>query len=168
MQTAADLKLVLLQILEDIFQDTTTNIQATQQMGVNLSNAVKREGVVIIQNQNVEIFSKMMPLMVKALKICDLIESHKINQIIEVPKVLPPPIEEDADPIDDCCNWLYENKLKWTAMQDLMKARYLEFVIGKFKTKNEAAKWLGVGSTYLCKLSNKKPDERKLIDAGDN
>jgi hypothetical protein len=26
-------------------------------------------------------------------------------------------------------------------------------VIGRFKTKTEAAKWLGVGSTYLCKLS---------------
>jgi hypothetical protein len=165
MQTASDLKLVLLQILEDVFQDNS-NVQATQQMGVQLSNAVKREGVVIIQNQNVEIFSKMMPLMVKALKICDLIESPK-NQIIEVQKVLPPPIDIDIDPIDDCCNWLYENNFKWSAMQDLMKARYLEFVTGKFKTKIEAAKWLGVGSTYLCKLT-KKPNEKDLTDAGNN
>lgn len=154
MQTASDLKLVLLQILEDIFQDNS-NIQATQQMGINLSNAVKKDGIVIIQNQNVEIFSKMMPLMVKALKICDLIDTPKINQVIEIQKVLPPPIKEDVDPIDVCCVWLYENHLKWDAMQDLMKARYLEFIISKFKTKNEAAKWLGVGSTYLCKLSKK-------------
>ena len=34
-----------------------------------------------------------------------------------------------------------------------MKARYLEYVINRFKTKTEAAKWLGVGSTYLSKLS---------------
>jgi hypothetical protein len=164
MQTASDLKLVLLQILEDIFQDNT-NIQATQQMGVQLSNAVKREGVVIIQNQNVEIFSKMMPLMVKALKICDNLERPAI--VLEEVKKLPPPIDIDIDPIDDCCNWLYENNFKWSAMQDLMKARYLEFVTGKFKTKIEAAKWLGVGSTYLCKLT-KKPTERNLTDAGNN
>jgi hypothetical protein len=38
-------------------------------------------------------------------------------------------------------------------MQNLMKPRYLEHVIGCFRTKTEAAKWLGVGSTYLSKLS---------------
>jgi hypothetical protein len=38
-------------------------------------------------------------------------------------------------------------------MQELMKARYLEYVMGQFKTKTDAAKWLGIGSTYLCKLS---------------
>ncbi len=36
---------------------------------------------------------------------------------------------------------------------NMMKARYLEYVISRFKTKTAAAKWLGVGSTYLCKLS---------------
>jgi hypothetical protein len=67
---------------------------------------------------------------------------------------LPPPKDEDdTDPIDACCAWLYENRITWQDMQDLMKARYLEYVIGHFKTKTEAAKWLGVGSTYLCKLS---------------
>jgi len=34
-----------------------------------------------------------------------------------------------------------------------MKVRYLEHVIGRFKTKTEAANWLGVGSTDLNKLS---------------
>lgn len=162
MQTASDLKLVLLQILEDIFQDNS-NIQATQQMGVQLSNAVKREGVVIIQNQNIEIFSKMMPLMVKAIKICDALESRTI--VIEEVKKLPEPIDMNSiDPVGDCCNWLYENRFKWISMQDLMKARYLEFVMDKFKTKIEAAKWLGVGSTYLCKLSKKELPERNPAD----
>jgi hypothetical protein len=34
-------------------------VHATQQMGVNMSNAVKREGVVIIQNQNVEVYARI-------------------------------------------------------------------------------------------------------------
>jgi len=60
----------------------------------------------------------------------------------------------DTDPIGACWSWLYENHINWQDMQDLMKARYLEHVIGRFKTKTEAAKWLGVGSTYRSELSN--------------
>jgi hypothetical protein len=52
---------------------------------------------------------------------------------------------------------LFENKVNWQDMQDLMRARYLEYVIEQFKTKTDAAKWLGVGSTYLCKLSKTVP-----------
>jgi hypothetical protein len=156
MQAIADLKALLLEILESAFKNG--DVHATQQMGVNMSNAVKREGVVIIQNQNVEVFARIMPSMVKTLKLCDAIESNwRTLAAIELEpqqKQLPPPMDDDdTDPIDACCSWLYENRINWQGMQDLMKARYLEYVIGRFKTKTEAAKWLGVGSTYLCKLS---------------
>jgi len=160
MQTIAEIKMLLLEILESAFQNG--DVHATQQMGVNMSNSVKREGVVIIQNQNVEVYSRIMPLMVKTLKLCDAVESCGRRQApIELPpqqKQLPPPAEDDdTDPIEACCSWLYENHVTWQDMQDLMKARYLEYVIGRFKTKTEAAKRLGVGSTYLCKLSKTTP-----------
>jgi len=45
MQMIAELKMLLLEILESAFQNG--DVHATQQMGVNMSNAVKREGVVI-------------------------------------------------------------------------------------------------------------------------
>lgn len=156
MQAIADLKALLLEILETVFQNG--DVHATQQMGVNMSNAMKREGVVIIQNQNVEVLARIMPSMVKTLKLCDAMElSWRSQSAIELEpqqKQLPPPVDDDdTDPIDACCAWLYENHINWQSMQDLMKARYLEYVIGRFKTKTEAAKWLGVGSTYLCKLS---------------
>jgi hypothetical protein len=155
MQAIADLKALLLEILESTFQ--SGDVHATQQMGVNMSNAAKREGVVIIQNQNVEVFARIMPTMVKTLKLCDAMESSWRSQAaIELEpqqKQLPPPVnDDDTDPIETCCSWLYENHINWQNMQDLMKARYLEYVIGRFKTKTAAAKWLGVGSTYLCKL----------------
>jgi hypothetical protein len=35
------------------------DVHATQQMGVNMSNAVKREGGVIIQNQNIEVYARI-------------------------------------------------------------------------------------------------------------
>jgi hypothetical protein len=158
MQAIADLKALLLEILESAFQNG--DVHATQQMGVNMSNAVKHEGVVIIQNQNVEVFARIMPSMVKTLKLCDAMESSwrtRTQAAIELEpqqKQLPPPVDnDDTDPIDACCSCLYENHINWQGMQDLMKARYLEYVIGRFKTKTEAAKWLGVGGTYLCKLS---------------
>jgi hypothetical protein len=156
MQAISDLKALLLEILESAFQNG--DVHATQQMGVNMSNTVKREGVVIIQNQNVEVLARIMPSMVKTLKLCDAMESSWRSQaaigLEPQQKQLPPPVDDDdTDPIEACCSWLYENHINWQNMQDLMKARYLEYVIGRFKTKTEAAKWLGVGSTYLCKLS---------------
>jgi hypothetical protein len=156
MQMIAELKMLLLEILESAFQNG--DVHATQQMGVNMSNAVKREGVVIIQNQNVEVLARIMPSMVKTLKLCDAMESSWRRQVaittdMQQPQLPPPVVEDDTDPVESCCAWLYENHTKWQDMQDLMKARYLEYVINRFKTKTEAAKWLGVGSTYLCKLS---------------
>jgi hypothetical protein len=156
MQAIADLKALLLEILENAFQDG--DVHATQQMGVNMSNAVKREGVVIIQNQNVEVLARIMPSMVKTLKLCDAMESNWRSQGAitidsQQPQLPPPKDEDDRDPIEACCAWLYENRIQWQDMQDLMKTRYLEYVINRSRTKTEAAKWLGVGSTYLSKLS---------------
>jgi hypothetical protein len=160
MQTVADLKMLLLEILESASQGG--DVHATQQMGVNVSSAMKREGMVIIQNQNVEVYARIMPSMVKALKLCDAIESRARSQIeINVdpqPKQLPSTtVDTRPDPIEACCSWLFENQITWQDMQDLMRARYLEYVIDQFKTKTDAAKWLGVGSTYLCKLSKTVP-----------
>jgi hypothetical protein len=156
MHLVAELKKALLEILESAFQ--SGDVHATQQMGVNMSNAVKREGVVIIQNQNVEVYARIMPSMVKMLKLCDALESSWRSQnVIELEpqqrQLSPPTDDDDTDPILACCAWMYENHINWQDMQDLMKARYLEYVIRRFRTKTEAAKWLGVGSTYLCKLS---------------
>ena len=53
----AELKTLLLEILESAFQNG--DVHATQQMGVNMTNAVKREGVVIIQNQNIEVHARI-------------------------------------------------------------------------------------------------------------
>lgn len=169
MQMLAELKALVLEIMESAFQGG--DVHATQQMGINMSNAVKREGVVIIQNQNVEVYARIMPSMVKMLRLCDALESswHNRIEVTVAPhqKQLPPPAEaDDADPIDACCSWMFENRVKWQDMQDLMKSRYLEYVIDRSKTKTEAAKWLGVGSTYLCRLSktttHAAPPERMI------
>jgi len=167
MQAISDLKLLLLDILESAFQGA--DVQATQQMGVSVSNAMKREGMVIIQNQNVEVYARIMPSIVKALRMCDSLESSRRDpieiQIDPQPRQLPAPAAETpADPLEACCAWLFENRVGWQEMQDRMRARYLEYVIGQFKTKTDAAKWLGVGSTYLCRLSKTVPNAIEAVD----
>jgi hypothetical protein len=156
MNTIAQVKLLLMDVLESAFQ--TGDVHATQQLGVNMTQAVKRDGVVIIQNQNVEVYARIMPLVVKALKTCDSLEAQRCDepalQIEPQCRQLPPPADDvDSDPIESCCAWLYENHIRWQDMQDLMRSRYLAYVVSRCRTKNEAAAWLGVGSTYLCKLS---------------
>jgi hypothetical protein len=151
----SELKQLLFSILESAYQ--TPDVSATQQMGVNMSNAVKKEGVVIIQNQNVEVYARIVPAVVKAIKMCDNIPD--IIQIEHTPMV---PANEtiDYDPIEECCKLLYDNETKWQDMQEVMKKRYLEYVVSKFPTKKMAAKWLGVGPTYLSKLiKEEKKDE---------
>jgi hypothetical protein len=95
--------------------------------------------------------------MVKMLRLCDAMESNWRSQgeieLAPQPRLPPPSPNDDADPIEACCSYLFENQVNWQDMQDLMKSRYLKHVIGNFKTKADAAKWLGVGSTYLSKLS---------------
>lgn len=172
MNEIEEIKNTLLIMLESVFR-ADDNITANQQLGVNLSNSVKRDGVVIIQNQNVEVCSRIVPSLVHALRLCDSIKS---NALMVTP---PVPIEQksfpllndigdekDPDPIDECCAWMYENSIGWEDMQDLMKVRYVEYVMSKSKTGTEAAKMLGIGATYLSRIrrlvsENKSKENKK-------
>jgi hypothetical protein len=147
-KTIQDLKVVLFSIMEDAF--LPSDINATQQMGIQLSNAVKREGVLIIQNQNVEVYARIIPRVVKAIRLCDDISlaNHYEKPMVEIEKKEPP-----EDPVEECCSFLFDQNTKWEAMQKMMRYRYLEYVTSKFKTKIEAANMLGIGPTYLSKLS---------------
>ena len=148
----ADLKQLLFSILESAYQ--TPDISATQQMGVNMSNAVKKDGVVIIQNQNVEVYAKVIPAVVKALKMCDLVQQEKTHMISYQPESV---IEhQPVNAVAECCEYFYNNGIRWEVMQHIMKTRYLEYVTGKFTTKKQAAEWLGIGPTYLSKLTKTK------------
>jgi len=144
-----EMKELLLEILENVFK--TPDVTATQQLGVNLSTAVKREGVVIIQNQNVEVLSHIVPLITKGLRLCD-----EPILIIQEPKEEILQITESKHPVIDYCRYLYDLNTNWEDMQTFTRDAYLSFVIEKYTTKTAAAKFLGVGSTYLSKLTSEK------------
>ena len=146
------MKELLLEILENVFK--APDVTATQQMGVSLSNSLKKEGVVIIQNQNVEVLSHIVPLITKGLRLCDepiLITQESKEEI--------PQITEAKTPVIDYCRYLYELNTNWEDMQTFTKDAYLSFVIEKYTTKTAAAKFLGVGPAYLSKLTSEKEGE---------
>jgi hypothetical protein len=145
---ANEMKAILLEILEQAFQPA--DVTATQQMGVQMSNAVKREGVVIIQNQNVEVYARIMPSMVRALRLCDSFEP--VVEITHEPLQLPEARDYETI-LDRACEWLFVNGYKWEKAQEIFKENYLSYVVGQFKTKREAAEFLGVGATYLSKMT---------------
>ena len=155
MPAANEMKAILLEILEQAFQPA--DVTATQQMGVNMSNSVREKGVVIIQNQNVEVYARIMPSMVRALRLCDSFEpavsiAYEPLQIAQQ----APRDHDGAEILDRACEWLYINEYRWEAAQDAFKDHYLSWVVGKFKTKREAAEFLGVGPTYLSKMTTDK------------
>ena len=155
---ANEMKAILLEILEMAFQPA--DVTATQQMGVNMSNAVKRDGVVIIQNQNVEVYARIMPAMVRALRLCDSFEpavavAYEPLQIVKGETEGNPDL---ADIIQRVCRSMFDHEYRLETAQSVLKESYLEYVISQFKTKREAAEFLGVGATYLSKLTAGKED----------
>ena len=157
---ANEMKAILLSILEAAFQPA--DVTATQQMGVNMSNAVKREGVVIIQNQNVEVYARIMPAMVRALRLCDSFESAAVEITYEpanTQKELEASLKSQGEIIGGFCKWLFDHNYSWESAQDIFKIHYLSYVVGLFKTKREAAEFLGVGATYLSKMTAGKEEE---------
>lgn len=144
----ATLKETLFDLLEGAY--STPDVQAVQQMGVQMTNAVREKGVVIIQNQNVEVYARMIPALVKCVKLCDSMEHGRSFapavdcEVLELPE---PAVEVDA--LEAFCAWLYENRTPWKKMQKLVKAAYLSYVLKKLPVGVEAARLLGVGPSYL-------------------
>jgi hypothetical protein len=158
-----DLKALLFTILENAY--VAPDVNAVQQMGVNLSNAVKREGVVIVQNQNVEVYARLIPPLVQSLRLCDTIaQAQHIKDIEPVERIELGHRQIEAptgDPVDVCCAWLYDNGVGWQAMQDLMKARYLSYVRSKLSTNIAAARMLGIQASYLSKIAKQTTNQSK-------
>jgi hypothetical protein len=149
MQPSQEIRSILFDILEQAFQPP--DVSATQQMGVQLSNAVKREGVVIIQNQNVEVYARIVPSILRAIRLCDQpdVITHEPLQI---------EASTDEDPLEKACEWMFKRGYKWEIAQDAFRNHYLSCVVDHFKTKREAAQFLGMGPTYLSKKTNERKD----------
>ena len=165
MNEVSQMKDLLLEILTDAYQ--VPDIQATQNMGVSMTNSMKREGVTIIQNQSVEVLARIMSPLVRAIKPCDVLSLKQETVVLpSLPPPAPEPLQIEAptkEPVEAFCEWLYDRRTKWKEMQNITKEAYKAYVISRHKTKADAAKWLGIQVTYLSKISKgkEKDDEPK-------
>lgn len=162
--TVSNLKPVLYELLTNAcMQDSGASGEITQNLGVSLTNAVKREGVNIIQIQNVKLDS-IVPQIVVALKMVDQLvqrEAITVKQIemkeeeVEAKAIehVPKDVDDDTDPIEELCDFMYEQKMNWNKVSDLIKVRYVEFLKGKVGNTKKAMEFLEVSATsyYLAK-----------------
>lgn len=164
-----DIRNIMLEILEMMFQ--APDVTATQQMGVQMSNAVREKGVVIIQNQNVEVMARIGPPVLKVIRMLEEIADKRLEPITVDPPVRlmisQETIEElkiERDPYKVVCADMFNKGIKWEEMQDIMRSRYIECVIERFDTRREAAEFLGVGPTYLSKMLNQPKQPKTLME----
>jgi hypothetical protein len=158
----------MLEILEMMFQ--APDVTATQQMGVQMSNAVREKGVVIIQNQNVEVMARIGPPVLKVLRMLEEIADKRLEPVtLEIQsqpqlQLAEPERMTPVDAINDACAQMFENGVNWDSMQDLMRTRYIEYVVDHFGTKREAAEFLKVGPTYLSKMITHPKQPKTLME----
>jgi hypothetical protein len=157
MDAITGLKSLLLDLMGSVFENNG-DITATQQMGVQLSNGIKKDGVVIIQNQNFEIYGRIVPKLVEAIRRCDALQNswdHDSTPEIEPPtpaiEYKPSP-SEITDPIQECCRHLYVSGVDWADMQQIMRKRYVLYAVSVCGTQVKAATALKMQTSYLNKL----------------
>ena len=165
-----DLKNVLYEMLTTLTQNGNKQddpVQVTQQLGVQMSKAVQKDGVNIIQLQNVHM-SLVVPHLIEGMKLIDELAFELPKEFVQVKQITHAPIqiepidadeEEDDDPIDTCCKFLYDQKIQWKEMQELMKARYAEYIRGEFEHVGEGADFLGIQRTYYSKILRAAKEE---------
>ena len=162
-----DIRNIMLEILEMMFQ--APDVTATQQMGVQMSNAMREKGVVIIQNQNVEVMARIGPPVLKVIRMLEEIADKRLEPVtVEISQqqlqLAEPKRMTPVDSINEACAQMFERGINWDAMQDLMKSRYIEYVVDHFGTKREAAEFLGVGPTYLSKMITHPKQPKTLME----
>jgi hypothetical protein len=152
-QSLSAIKEILFDLLSDSVKDTS-NVTAQQNLGVQLSNAVKKEGVVIIQNQNVEVLNVIIPKVIQALRIID-----SVNQL---PDCGPVVIEHEPESFMDVetayLEHMFKNNWKWDMVFATFKMAYVKHVVNHFETQKDAADHLGIQASYLSKLLKEKDD----------
>lgn len=134
-------KNVLYEILTDDGTDTDEGaVKATQNMGVSVTNSMKKSGINIIQMQSV-VNKKVVNKVVKALSLIDDIKNHS-----------PAKADIQIETIFAVIEWLADQNLTLNEFLTGMKRAYVEAIVNRHDTRTEAAKVLGIQRTYLSRL----------------
>ena len=143
--------------MEDDDKDET-NITANQGMGVQLTNAMKKDGVNIIQMQNV-VNKKVTTNVVKSLRLIDKLMMGNIQttSVTEAKK----PNRITMEHVLQVIEWLANKNLSLKNLDQLIRGMYVQEMVSKLGTTIKAAEVLDVSQSQVSKL---KREANEAID----
>jgi hypothetical protein len=173
-----DLKAVLYDMLTAVTQngENANPAKVTQQLGIQMSKAVQKDGINVIQLQNIHL-NTVIPHLIEGMKLIDELQlTMRRDEIIEMKQIEMKQIEmkpiemkpeevEELDAIDAACKFLHNQSIGWKEMQELMRTRYAMYIRTQFETYKEGADFLGLQRTYFSKILKppkvKEEEEKK-------
>lgn len=125
-------------------ESTSTDITASQNLGVSLTNAIKKDGVQIFQLQSV-VSKKVTNNIVKSLKIVDKLQDQE-RLPVSTSKELT------MDHVIQVIEWLASKKLPLKKFDKLMRGLYVTKVLSDCDNGALAAELLEVSGSQVHKL----------------
>lgn len=183
-----ELKNTLYETLEIEPEKDERGVTLDQRLGVSITNAIKKDGVNIIQLQSNVDNRRVTHNIIRALKIVDNLHTSLLagtkrfepakeigyqNQIRELEhKVtnLQPPVVEitrvDEYIASDVVDWYFESGISLHDFLVTMKKKFVEIALRKFKTDKEAAERLGVKNTTMPGMKKRLGVTRNRVVKG--
>lgn len=174
-----NLKKMIYELLLDVTQpeNDDESINALQQAKINVSPAMAKNGVNIINNQTQNfIINRTVPKIIEMIKIIDAMEASQmtlpvkntnIQKRIEdnpnVKKVIDVSNYKKKDPIESACQHLFQSRMEIKNVTALMKKKYVEYVYEQFDSTQEAAKSINLNYQTFIKILDLKGKRAKLL-----
>lgn len=136
-------KLYDIMVAASAFEEGGDSNNISQNMGIAMTAAVRKGGVVNVISQSIAI-QKIYPKIVDLLKYADQLEQDE--PVINVKQ-----IEYIEDPVEKCCEFFYDRDTAWKEFKETMRTRYMDYVRRQSKTNTEAARFLKVHNSYVTK-----------------
>ena len=171
-----DLKSALYELIEEVAAGATkenannADVQLQQNMGVNLSNAIKRDGVNIIQIQSMQI-NRIIPKIIDCLKIIDDVDYKKetieYKPMQQIENDIPKNNDAPFHLLFEFFEYSYSNNFDCQKITDFIKVGYSEFlkeILFKFK---DVLDFMGISQTVIYG-SKSRLSEVKLENDNDD
>lgn len=126
--------------------DTEVNedINISQKLGVAMTNAVRKGGVVNIISQSITVH-KVIPKIIEIIKDVDELEEAPCATVETLR------IEHLNDPVEDCCEYFFDKRATWKEFRETTKKRYFDYARSKSRSNTEAARILNVSASMVTK-----------------
>jgi hypothetical protein len=133
-------------------------VLANQIMGINMTKAVQRDGVNILQLQNIKAIGKVTNHAVRALQELDALEIG-YREEVQTPLLLPEPEDNDNhSPIErvmEVCDMLMDDGFNMSDMTKIIRYCAAKAAVRKHQQADKAAKALSVTVNYIHALKRK-------------